>query len=222
MKENKKIVWTFSFASFLNDMGSDIIAPIWPLFITTVIGANIAILGLIDGIGEAFVSISQAFSGYLSDKIRKRKFFIWMGYFFGAMSRVGYALATSWKWIIPFRILDRGGKMRNSPRDAMIADASTNKNRGKNFGILRMMDNLGAVSGIIISIALISYLGYKKMFLLASIPSVAAALLVFFSIKEKRSGKIYKGLRIKNLDRNFIIFLTLSSIFAELFEVIQI
>jgi len=66
----------FAFASFLNDMGSDMIYPIWPLFLSSFIGVNMAIIGLIDGIGDAIVSISQAFSGYLSDKLRKRKVFI--------------------------------------------------------------------------------------------------------------------------------------------------
>ncbi|MDD4909048.1 MAG: MFS transporter, partial [Candidatus Omnitrophica bacterium] len=76
-KENKRTLKVFAWASFLNDMGSDMIYPVWPLFVTTVLNANMAVLGLIDGLGEALVSISQAVSGYVSDKTKKRKVFIW-------------------------------------------------------------------------------------------------------------------------------------------------
>jgi len=79
-KEVKKTINIFAISSFLNDMGSDIIYPIWPLFVTTILKADMTILGLLDGLGEALVSISQAISGYFSDRIRKRKVFIWLGY----------------------------------------------------------------------------------------------------------------------------------------------
>lgn len=75
-EENKRSILAFACASFLNDFGSDMIYPVWPLFVTSVMGANMAVPGLIDGLDEAFVSISKAISGYLSDRIRKRKFFI--------------------------------------------------------------------------------------------------------------------------------------------------
>lgn len=163
-KEKRKIIRIFSLASFLNDMGSDIIYPIWPLFVRS-LGANMTALGFIDGLGEAIVSISQAVSGFVSDKIRKRKFFIWLGYFFGSLSRVGYAFSSAWQHLIPFRILDRAGKIRSVPRDAILADISSNNDRGRNFGILRAMDNLGAVVGILICIFFFGILGYRNLFL---------------------------------------------------------
>ena len=216
-KKARKTVRTFALASFLNDLGSDMIYPIWPLFVTSVLGANMAVLGFIDGLGEAVVSISQAASGYLSDKIRKRKVFVWIGYLFGSLSRVGYALSTVWQHLIPFRILDRAGKIRSAPRDAIIADISTKENRGKNFGLLRAMDNLGAVCGIIVCILFFGLLGYRNLFLLAAIPSVIGALLIFSLIKEKKPTDVrifYKGLSLKDLDKNFKLFLLLSSFFA--------
>ncbi|MDO9464069.1 MAG: MFS transporter [bacterium] len=215
-KEAKKTVRTFALASFLNDLGSDIIYPIWPLFVTSVLGANMAVLGLIDGLGEAIVSISQAASGYVSDRIRKRKVFIWTGYLFGSLSRIGYALSTVWQHLIPLKILDRAGKIRGAPRDAIIADVSTKENRGKNFGLLRTMDHLGAVCGTVVCILLFRLLGYKNLFLLAAIPSVIGALLILFLIKEKKPAnvRIYKGPSLKDLDKNFKLFLLLSSFFA--------
>jgi len=215
-KDTKKTIRTFAAASFLNDLGSDIIYPIWPLFLTSILGANMAVLGLIDGLGEAIVSISQAVSGYISDRIRKRKVFVWTGYLFGSLSRIGYGLSTVWQHVIPFRVLDRGGKIRGAPRDAIIADISTNENRGKNFGFLRTLDNFGAVCGIVICILFFQLLGYRTLFLLAAIPSAVAVILVFVFIKERKSAdkKIYKGLRLKDLDKNFRLFLFLSALFA--------
>lgn len=214
--EPKKIVRTFALASFLHDMGSDMVYAVWPLFVTSVLGANMAVLGLIDGVGDAVVSLSQAASGYISDRIRRRKVFIWAGYFLGALSKIGYGFSPFWQWLIPFRALDRAGKMRGAPRNAMIAEASTRENRAKHFGILRAMDNLGAVFGIILAIFLVDWLGYRNLFLLASLPSLIAAGLVFFTIKEPKSDTlhIYKGLSLKDLSGNFRIFLLLSALFA--------
>ena len=214
-KETKKTIWVFALASFLNDFGSDMIYSVWPLFLTVFLGANVAVLGLIDGLGDAVVSISQAVSGYLSDKIKKRKVFIWTGYILGVLSRIGYALSISWNYIIPFRILDRSGKIRNAPRDAIVADISAKKERGKNFGILRTFDNLGAIAGILTSILLFGTLGYRKLFLIAAVPSLIGAVILFVYVKERRTIiKISKGISFKDLNHNFKLFLLASSFFA--------
>jgi MFS family permease len=211
----KNTIKTFALASFLNDMGSDIIYPIWPLFVTSVLGANMTMLGFVDGLGEAVVSIAKAVSGYLSDKTHKRKVFIWTGYIMGALSRIGYALSSVWPQLIPFRILDRAGKIRSAPRDAILADISTNENRGKVFGMLRAADHFGAVFGILICIFFFKILGYRLLFLLASIPSVIGSVLIIRNIKEdKPSSTIYKGLSFRDLSPNFILFLALSAIFT--------
>lgn len=215
-ERSKKTVWVFAAASFLNDMGSDMIYPVWPLFVSIVLGAPMTALGLIDGLGEALVSISQAVSGYMSDRIRKRKVFIWTGYLCGSIARVGYAFSSIWQQLIPFKILDRAGKMRGAPRDALIADISTVTERGKNFGILRAMDNLGAVCGIILCILLIERLGYTHLFLLAALPSAVGALLILILIKEKRrqAGQSFKGMRLRDTSWNLRLFFLLSSVFA--------
>ncbi|MGD8506435.1 MAG: MFS transporter [Candidatus Bathyarchaeota archaeon] len=215
-KEGKRALVVFSLASFLNDFGSDIIYPLWPIFVTSLAGVNMAVLGLIDGLGETIVSISQAGSGYVSDRLRKRKIFIWTGYFFGATSRLGYAFSRMWQYLIPFKVLDRVGKMRGAPRDAIVADLSTNENRGRNFGLLRTMDNLGAVCGILTSILLFSYLqwSYTNLFLLASFPSLIGVLLILLFVRDRKTKEIYKGLSLKDLAFNYKLFLLLSAIFA--------
>ena len=101
-KIHSKTVKTFALASLLNDLGANMIYPIWPLFLTTVLGANMSILGLVDGLGDALVSLSQAGAGYASDRLKKRKVFIWLGYLLGGASRLGYAITTTWPMIIPF------------------------------------------------------------------------------------------------------------------------
>ncbi len=212
--ESKRTVRIFAAASFLNDVGSDIVYSIWPLFVLTFSGANMAVLGLIDGIGDAIVSVSQAFSGYFSDRIKKRKAFIWLGYFLGGVSRIGYAVSAAWQHLIPFRILDRFGKMRGAPRDAMIADVS-GKDKGRNFGIVRAFDNLGAVFGILISISLVGILGYRKLFFIAAIPSFIGVMLVLLFVKEhKPKAKIFRGFSLRHLSRDFRLFLLSSSLFA--------
>jgi len=212
----KKKLWVFAAASFLNDMGSDIIYPIWPLFVTQVLKANMAALGFLDGLGDALVSLSQAISGYISDRIRKRKIFIWTGYLCGSVSRLGYALSTLWPHLIPFRILDRMGKIRSAPRDAMVADMTSELDRGRSFGLLRAMDNLGAVGGILLCIALVHWLGFRLLFALAALPSLVSAVLIFFFIREKRSEgtRIFKGLTLRELSPNFRLYLLLSAIFS--------
>jgi MFS family permease len=214
--ETKKTIRTFAAASFLNDFGSDIIAPVWPMFVTQVLKANMSALGLLDGLGEALVSLSQAASGYLSDRIRKRKIFVWTGYLCGAVSRLGYAAASVWQHLIPFKILDRLGKMRGAPRDAMVADLSTDDNRGRNFGLLRAMDNSGAVLGITTSILLLNIVGIRTIFALAAIPSVIAALVVLVRIREDKppERKIFKGASLKHIDRNLALYFGANAVFA--------
>lgn len=214
--ETKKTIRTFAAASFLNDMGSDIIYPLWPLFVTQVLKANMAALGFIDGLGEAVVSLSQAASGYWSDRIRKRKVFVWIGYLCGAASRLGYAASALWQHLIPFRVLDRAGKIRSAPRDAIVADVSTDANRGRHFGLLRAMDNLGATAGILVAIALVNVLGYRLLFALAALPSIAGALLVLKTIREPREpgGRVFKGFAFRDIDRNLGLYIVVNGVFA--------
>ncbi len=215
-KESKKTLQVFGWASFLNDFGSDIIFPLWPLFLTSVLGANMQVLGFIDGLGDAVVSLSQAISGYVADKSGKRKVFVWLGYVFAGLSRIGYALSPTWHWIIPFRIVDRAGKMRGAPRDAIIADISSDENRGRNFGYLRMMDNLGAVCGVIFTILFFRYLGYQNLFLIAAIPSLVGAFLIFRTIKEGlgTNKKVFKGITFQDFNWDMKLYMVVSTIFA--------
>ncbi len=108
------------------------------------------------------------------------------------------------------------GKMRGAPRDAIVADASTDEDRGRHFGLLRAMDNLGAVCGIVFCIAFYQLLGYKTLFLLAAIPSAVSAILIFYRIRETEpsEAKIFHGFVLRDLNANFKLFLILTCFFA--------
>lgn len=208
----RKTVAVFSAASFLHDVGAEMVFSVWPIYVTQVLGASASALGLIDGLGDAVVSFSQAGAGIISDKTRKRKVFVWMGYVFGCVSRIGYALAPTWQWAVPSRIIDRGGKMRSAPRDAILSDISDRTNRATHFGVLRSLDNLGAVFGVLVAIILVDRIGYRNLFLLASFPSFLAAILVLTRIREPahKTG-IRPTFKWRGLSKNLWLFMILSA-----------
>ena len=217
----ERTVRTFAAVSFLHDVGSDMVFPVWPLFLRNVLNANMQVLGLVDGLGDAMVSLSSAASGYASDRLRRRKVFIWPGYLMGAAARVGYAASQTWQSVIPFKVVDRAGKIRSAPRDAIVADLSSKGDRGSRFGLLRFADNLGAVVGILLAIAFVAVFGltessFRTLFVLAAVPSVLAALVVVVAIKERHASqvKVYKGLRLHDLGRDYYLFLSLSALFS--------
>ncbi len=215
MDENKKTVWLFSLGAFLNDFGYYAIITVWPIFVTSVIGASVTFLGFIDGLGDAFVSLSQAGSGFLSDKLKKRKVFIWLGYFFAFISRIVYAASYQPWQLIPGKILDRAGKMRDAPRDAIVADITPREKRASAFGTLRAADRGGAVFGLLTSILLVGYFSYRQMFLLAAIPSLLGSLIVLFFIRERaRADHLKPVFSFKFVSRDLKIFTLISAIFT--------
>ena len=214
-EKNKKTVWLFSLGAFLNDLGYYAVITIWPIFVTSVIGASVTFLGFIDGLGDAFVSLSQAGSGFLSDKLRKRKVFIWIGYFFAFVSRLIYAVSYQPWQLIPGKILDRTGKMRDAPRDAIVADITPREKRASAFGILRAADRGGAVFGLLASILLVGYFSYRQMFLLAAIPSLIGSLIVLFFVREHTYADHLKPMfSFKFISRDLKIFTFISAIFT--------
>jgi len=224
------VITTFGSASFLNDMGSDIVFSIWPVFVTLLTGATLAplILGLVDGVGDMVVNISKGFAGFLSDRLQKRKAFIWSGYTMGASSRIIYGLTPFWQLLIPAKILDRAGKVRGAPRDALIADVSTHETRGRIFGILRALDNAGATIGVLITLAFVTFLvpwltavysldllaSLRILFVAAAFPTIIGALLVIFRISDYRKDTKKPQFRIAGINRSLMLFMALSVIFA--------
>lgn len=182
-------VLILSIASLFNDIASDMIYPLLPLFIATV-GGTPKVLGLIEGIGETVASLLKLFSGYVSDLIKRKKILTFTGYFFSSAFRPLYVLANSWGLIFIIRLFDRVGKgIRTAPRDALIADSVSEKDRAKAFSFHRALDNLGALIGPLIAMLALAIFNnnIKIVFLLSIIPSLFVIVALFF-IKEERSN----------------------------------
>jgi MFS family permease len=132
-------------------------------------------------------------------------------------ARIGFILATyayQFLQIIFWKSLDRLGKMRGPPRDAVVAGHVTEKERGKAFGTLRALDTAGAVFGTIITLLFFQFLGYTGIILLAAIPTAGSVIVVSVLVKEKRGKDIFKGVNFRGLDRNLKLFLVASVLFA--------
>ena len=207
----------FGAASLLNDTGSDMIAPIWPTFLTTQLGLTQGQVQLVDGLALTITSLSKLGAGYASDRTGKRKVFITLGYSLSMIARIGFVLATyayQLFQIILWKSMDRLGKMRGPPRDAIVAGHATEETRGSAFGILRALDTAGAVFGTVITLFLFQFLGYTGIILLAVIPTIGSIIVVSVLVKEKRGKDIFKGVSFRGLDRNLKIFLIASVLFA--------
>jgi len=222
--ENKlgisKNVFVLGLVSFFNDVASEMIYPLVPIFLTSVLGAPVAIVGLIEGMAESTASVLKVVSGWLSDKWRKRKIFVVAGYSFSAISKILLSLAYSWPFVLLARFVDRFGKgTRTSARDALIAESSENSVRGRAFGFHRGLDTLGAVVGPLIALLAIHFLdnNFRLIFFLAFIPAFIGILLLLFFVKEKKKEANSLDtfhFNWRELNPSFKIFLLISFIFA--------
>jgi len=194
-KKTRKNIWWLSATSFLTDVSSEMIFPILPIFLKNVLGAPFIVIGLIEGVAEGLGSIFKYFSGYLSDKIRKRKGLTIIGYALSASSKFIFAIANSSWIVLAARTLDRTGKgIRTAPRDALIAESVGPKERGKYFGIHRASDTAGAVLGTLIAIAILYLLendisGTLRMILFISFIPASLSVLLLLPVKEVTSTR---------------------------------
>lgn len=176
------------FVSLLNDGASEMIYPLLPVFLTAVLGAGPAAIGVIEGVAETTASLLKLYSGYLSDRVRRRKGWIAAGYALSNVIRPLIAFAGSWFHVLVLRFADRVGKgLRTSPRDALIADSTAPESRGAAYGFHRAMDHSGAIAGPLIATALLAllHIDLKTLFLLSFIPGALALALLFAGLREQ-------------------------------------
>ena len=187
MKKGEKNIWLLGFSSFFNDIGSEMITPLLPFLITGFGGGGIAI-GALSGIREGLSSIFKLIGGWYSDKLGKRKPFVFLGYFLSTIFRFLLVLANSWQYVLGAVSLERIGKARDAPRDAIIAQST--KQRGRGFGIQQMLDTSGAIIGSIIVLFLLWRLGlgFKPIILIAGAISIFSLAPLFF-VKESKTKK---------------------------------
>jgi len=215
-----KNIFVLGLVSFFNDVASEMIYPLVPIFLTSVLGAPVAIVGLIEGIAESTASILKVISGWLSDKWRKRKPFVVFGYSFSAISKILLSLAFGWPFVLIARFIDRFGKgTRTSARDALIAESSETSVRGRSFGFHRALDTLGAVIGPLLALLAIHFLDnkFRLIFFLAFIPACIGIFLLLFFVKENKKEDGSPStfhFTWRDLNPFFKIFLLISFIFA--------
>lgn len=201
-----RTVWALGAVSLFMDLSSEIIHALLPLFLTATLGVSVAVVGLIDGISESTASISKVFSGYLSDRLGRRKPLILLGYGLGALSKPFFALAGTAPMVLAARFADRIGKgIRGAPRDALVADVTPIAIRGRAFGLRQSLDTIGAFLGPLLAIGLMFLFAndMRSVFWVAAIPAAIAVVLIVFGVKdhEVRDAAAEAPVRIKDLSR---------------------
>lgn len=173
--------------SFLTDVASEMIYPLLPLFLSTVLGTTAAGLGVIEGVAESVSALLRLPSGWWSDRIGRRKPLVVLGYGLAAVARPLIGLAQSTGQVLAIRVTDRFGKgVRSAPRDALIADAVAPAHRGYAYGLHRAADSAGAVVGPLIAWGLLhwGWVDLRALFLWAAVPGVLALVLVIWWVRE--------------------------------------
>ncbi len=134
------------------DISSEMIFHLLPLYLSNVLGARTSVIGLIEGLSETASSLSRIFSGWLSDRLRRRKALTALGYSISAVAKPLFLFAATWPIALVLRFADRLGKgIRTAPRDALVADSIAPGQRGMAFGLHRAADTLGALLGLVIA-----------------------------------------------------------------------
>jgi MFS family permease len=194
-----KTILILSFVSLLNDISTEMLYPIMPIYLKS-IGFSVLFIGILEGLAEAIAGLSKGYFGKFSDKIQRRAPFVTAGYALSAISKPMLALFTQTIWVFFARTLDRFGKgIRTAARDAMLSENSLPENKAKVFGFHRGMDTLGAVIGPVLALVYLHFNpgDYKNMFLYAFIPALVAVALTFF-LKDRKAEKKEGALSIKS------------------------
>ncbi|MBU1166020.1 MFS transporter [Candidatus Micrarchaeota archaeon] len=231
-KTNRNVI-ALGIVSFLTDVSSEMVFPILPLFLSSVLGIGKEIIGLIEGVADSVSSLLDIFVGYFSDKSGNRKKFVIFGYGLSTVLKIGLVFATAWQHILAIRGLERIGKsIRTSPRDAIIAESSDEKTRAQSFGLHRAMDTAGAIVGPLIAYFILKWLGevdagYRMLFIVATIPAVLAVVAIVLLVREPKKtkidakqGQVTQRIKpkfwesLKMLDKKYKTFLAISCFFS--------
>ena len=226
IRELPRNVWAVSLTSFFMDISSEMVINILPLFMFNVLGIRTNLIGIIEGVAEATASILKVFSGWLSDKLKGRKWIAVAGYAISAVSKPFFYIANSWGMVAGIRWADRVGKgVRTAPRDALVADSIQPEQRGMAFGFHRAADTGGAVIGLLIA-ALAVWLAqstsielgentFRTVVLISLVPAVLAVLSLAIGSRDirKRQDASAPKITFKGLGKPFLIFLLIVGLF---------
>jgi len=206
-------------ASFFADISTEMLYPVFPIYLIQNLKASGSIVGLIEGIAEATQNIIQGISGYLSDKWQRRKPIALFGYLLSAASKPLIGLAGVWQGALAARVSDRfGAGTRSAPRDALIASSVEAENRGKAFGLEGIGDNFGAFLGPLIAVLLFFclHVNIRYIFYFSVVPGLMAVLMIWGVKEEHDSGKVKSkiALRFSNFPKPYWKYLAVTGLFG--------
>jgi MFS family permease len=188
-------VWAVTITSFFNDISSEMLLNLMPLFLFNVLGVRTSVIGLIEGIAETTASLVKVVSGWMSDRLQKRKALAVWGYAMSTLAKPFLYFASNWGWVLGVRFTDRMGKgLRTAPRDALVADSIDDGQRGLAFGLHRAGDTAGAVLGLLIALLVVhaaqrdattlSRSTFQVVVLLSLVPAVLAVFVLILGAKD--------------------------------------
>ncbi|MEF9839698.1 MAG: MFS transporter [Lachnospiraceae bacterium] len=219
----KKMVFSniviLGFVSFFTDIGTEMVYQILPLYLTSVLGASPAIIGVIEGIAESLASILKLFSGMIADKYDHKKQLAFLGYFASFFNKAIILLSTTWGGVLLARIVDRFGKgIRTAPRDALVAESAQEGGLGKAYGLHKAFDMFGSAVGILLAYILMISCGangFRTIFVVSMIPAMIGPMCVLF-VKNKKKNKIAVKLNFRwsALDLRLKLFLIIIFMFT--------
>jgi MFS family permease len=182
-------VWALGFVSLFMDVSSEMIHALLPLFLVGTLGASVAVVGVIEGAAEATAAITKIFSGWLSDRLGRRKLLAVFGYGLGALTKPVFPLAITPFEVFAARLTDRVGKgIRGAPRDALVAELAPAELRGVAFGLRQALDTVGALIGPLLAMALMALLAdnIRRVFAWAVLPAIVAVGLLVVGVHEPK------------------------------------
>jgi MFS family permease len=213
-------IWALGFVSMFMDISSELVHSLLPVFLTTVLGASMLTIGILEGIAEATVSITKVFSGAISDYIGKRKFLAVLGYGLSAFTKPFFPLANTIGWVFAARFTDRIGKgIREAPRDALVADLVPEDMRGTAYGLRQSLDSVGAFAGPLLALAFMAFFAgnIKAVLWIAVIPAFLSVFLLILGVPEPSQKAYEAGKRLTfsdagRLPYQFWLIVTLGSV----------
>src|SRR5579872_2745150 len=180
-------IYSFGLTSFFNDTATEMAYWVLPAFLVS-LGAGPAQLGLIEGIAESVASFAKLFSGYLTDRIDRRKPLVVAGYFVANAVKPLLAVVTAWWHILLIRFSDRLAKgVRGAPRDVMVAESVGKERLGSAYGLIQSLDSAGAIVGPLAALFLLAHYDLRHVFLAAAIPGALSVLVAIFGIRESKT-----------------------------------
>src|SRR5271155_3932724 len=178
-------IYAFGVTSFLNDTASEMAYWVLPAFLAS-LGAGPAQLGVIEGVAESVASFAKLFSGYLSDRIHRRKPVVVAGYFVANAVKPLLAIVTAWPQILLIRFTDRLAKgVRGAPRDVMVAESVPKERLGSAYGLIQSMDSAGAIAGPLVALVLLGRFGIRSVFWAAAVPGAVCVLVAGVGTRER-------------------------------------